>query len=312
MNVNVFKTLLLREWFQHQRGWLVLVAAPLVIALVVGLVASPANVHFDGGDLPPREIAAPVIAAALMAGLALLTLLLAWSAALIQSPGLARRDVQDRSIEFWLSLPVDHASAVAAPLLAHLLLLPLAALAVGWVGGIVATLPVVAKFFGLGAWLGLPWGSLLAATGLIALRFALGVLLASLWLAPLVLVTMAASAWFKRWGVPLIAGVVGLGGLFLKQLYGIGLLHDAVQGAFHQVLIAMVGSGGDGPTLRLGDGGDGDASAQFGMGLEHIPVWAADSAREALAALATPGFAAALAVAAIGFALLVLRRSRHG
>ena len=46
-------------------------------------------------------------------------------ALLIQTPGLARRDRQDRSIEFWLSLPTSHAASVAAPVLMHLVLVPL-------------------------------------------------------------------------------------------------------------------------------------------------------------------------------------------
>ncbi|MFS9605847.1 hypothetical protein, partial [Klebsiella pneumoniae] len=45
--------------------------------------------------------------------------------ALFQLPGLARRDMQDRSIEFWLSLPGRSSESVAATVLAHGWLAPL-------------------------------------------------------------------------------------------------------------------------------------------------------------------------------------------
>jgi hypothetical protein len=55
--------------------------------------------------------------AAVMAGVG-------WLVAYIQSGGMARRDCQDRSIEFWRSLPVPDGAAVGATVLMHLVLLP--------------------------------------------------------------------------------------------------------------------------------------------------------------------------------------------
>ena len=127
-----FKTLLLREWYQHRLGWMVIVAAPLFIALLALLVGhvtvnvNDTDVVLDFGRAP-----ALALATAAIVGTGVLSFVLAWFSALLQSPGLARRDQQDRSIEFWLSLPVGHLPALSAPLLVHLLLFPLAALGLG-------------------------------------------------------------------------------------------------------------------------------------------------------------------------------------
>ena len=213
---DIPNTLMLREWMQHRRGWMVLVALPALIMLGIGL-SGHMEIQFDGSE----SLNGPLpVAGALAAVCTLLTLFLAWGAALLQSPSLARRDVQDRSIEFWLSLPVGHVQSVGATVLTHLLLLPWAAIAFGLTAGLVTSLLVVASLFGPGAIVEVPWGLLLAAGVAAALRLALGVLLASLWLSPLILGTMAASAWLKRWGVPLVAGGLLIGGTLLERQIG--------------------------------------------------------------------------------------------
>jgi hypothetical protein len=81
------------------------------------------------------------------------------------------------------------------------------------------SLLTVARFASLGDWFTLPWGRCSAATGA-AGRTALGLVLATLWLSPLILLTMAASAWLKRWGLPaVVAGLALLAGV-LDKLYG--------------------------------------------------------------------------------------------
>jgi len=295
--MNRFKTLVLREWMQHRRGWLVLVFLPpaLLLLLGSGLFGRP-HIDFDGGDVQ-GALPLAMIVFALCAGV---TLVVAWGAALLQSPGLARRDTQDRSIEFWLSLPVGHAPSVAATLLAHLLLLPWAALGIGALCGVAITLPYVAQVFGFEAWFALPWSTLLPAAFAVTLRVAFGLLLATLWLAPLVLLTMAASAWLKRWGVPLVAGVLLIGGTLLERVYGNPIVWRVLNALRLEVIHAFVATGRR--EIRIG----GDVEAMLG----RLPGWLAHDALAALGALAAPGFVAALAVGALGFALLVLRRQR--
>ncbi len=302
--MNRFKTLLLREWLQHRRGWIAIVAIPAVLFTLVGL-AGHVSMDLGDGDFMAGP-GAPAATAGVVVGLALLTLMLAWGAALLQSPGLARRDTQDRSIEFWLSLPVGHAQGVGATLLAHLLLFPLAALVVGALAGLVISLPVVARLYGVGAWLTQSWPLLLGAAGALTLRVALGLVLATLWLSPLLLGTMAASAWLKRWGVPAVAGVLVVGGTLLDRLYGnpvvwqvLRTLGDEASRAF---LVAGRGSGTP-PFVVHGP-------AEIDGALAALPGWALADAGHALARLAAPSFVAALLAGAAAFALLVLRRQR--
>ena len=111
-----FSTLLQREWMQHHRGWLVLMLAPPVVALIALLLPFSS---VEVGPLQPAELMsmASIVVTLIVLGLAAISVL-------IQAPGLARRDRQDRSIEFWLSLPPSHAASIGATLLMHLLLVP--------------------------------------------------------------------------------------------------------------------------------------------------------------------------------------------
>ncbi|MFO1271872.1 MAG: hypothetical protein U1F50_09380 [Rubrivivax sp.] len=300
-----FSTLLLREWMQHRFGWIAIVAIPAALFAVVG-IAGHLSMDFGEGDF----IAGPgasAVTAGVTVGLAMLTLMLAWGAAVLQSPGLARRDVQDRSIEFWLSLPTGHVQGVGAPLLAHLVLFPLAALAAGAAAGFLISLPVVAKLYGLGAWFTQSWPALIAAALALMLRVALGLVLATLWLSPLLLGTMAASAWLKRWGVPAVAGVLGVGGLVLDRAYGNPVVWQVLRalgdGASRAFLVAERGVGASAAFVVRSPEEIGDTFAA-------LPAWALADAGHALARLASPAFAAALLAGAAAFALLVLRRQR--
>jgi ABC-2 type transport system permease protein len=98
---------------------MVLTAAPPLVMLAL-LSLGHMDISFDDGDALRQMAQLPPVGLALitMAVAALLCFVLAWASALLQVPGLARRDQQDRSIEFWLSLPIGHTPALAAPLLA--------------------------------------------------------------------------------------------------------------------------------------------------------------------------------------------------
>jgi len=299
-----FKTLLLREWMQHQRGWLVLLALPLLLVVGFGLFG---QLHFDMEDGQP-DLPLPMGAwAAATLGTAGLTLLLAWAASLIQAPGLARRDMQDRSIEFWLSLPVSHSQSLGATLLMHLVLWPCLALLVGVAGGLLASLLIVSKLFGIGAWFSLPWGALVPALAMLVLRLMLGMVLATLWLSPLILGTMAASAWLKRWGLPVVVGGIVGGGLVLEKVYGNPIVWQTLQllgERASQALMVADRSGGGPKGLVIHS--DSDLEGVLGI----VPGWLLHDAGSALAQLASPAFLAAVAVAVLAFGALWLRRQR--
>jgi hypothetical protein len=306
--MNSFKTLLQREWMQHQRGWIVLMALPLAIYAALALFGS---LHFDGLDgfdseQPMGTHGPTLVAFGAIAGIATLTLGLAWLASMIQSPGLARRDVQDRSIEFWLSLPISHLQSLSAPLLVHLLLVPWTALLVGVGGGVVLSLLLVSKLFGVAAWFAVPWGTMIAALVMLTLRIALGLLLATLWLLPLILGTMAASAWFKRWGVPLVVGVLSVGGPVLNVVYGQSLIVDALGGMWTHARHAFIAADGIASTRSLTI----HSPDQIGDLLHALPGWALADGGHAIAALASPAFLCALLFGAAAFGLLWLRRQR--
>jgi hypothetical protein len=301
-----FTTLLRREWLQHHRAWLLLAAVPPLVMLGL-LTLGQLQIDIDGNNAA-REVALMhpgAIAMLCITAAALLAFVLAWGSALIQAPGLARRDLSDRSIEFWLALPVGHGAALAAPLLAHLLLFPLAALVLGALAGVVLTPLALARFASLGDWLSLPWGSMAAGAAALLLRCALGLVLASLWLSPLVLLVMAASAWLRRWGLPaVVAGVALIGGV-LDKMYGNPVVTELGSRLLTRAGQSFVtGRTGRGVVLQPGE----DPTTA----LQALPGWALRDAGHALQALADPLLPAALAVAAGAFALLVLRRRRGG
>lgn len=307
MNLSRFVPLLQREWMQHQRGWWILMLAPAVLIVVAAVFGDVGmNLQVDG-ETEVRRLPDPVSAAlASVLGLGVVTMFIAWMASLFQAPGLARRDQQDRTIEFWLSLPSSHVQSLAATLLMHLVLVPWLALAVGLAGGLLVSLLVVGKAWGALAWFGLPWGTLLAATVALSLRLALGLVLATMWLSPLILLTMAASAWLKRWGFPAVMAAIFGGGLVLDKLYGSRIVWNTLEALLEhagQAVIAVDEAAAQ-RTFNIESQADLLPLAQI------LPGWLAQDALAALQALASPAFVLAIAVGAGCFALLVLRRRR--
>ena len=301
-----FNTLLRREWLQNHRAWLLLAAAPPVLMLAL-LLLGGMDITFDDAQAQQDLASLPPVAVALLTivGAALLGFLLAWLSALLQSPGLARRDVQDRSIEFWLSLPIGHVPALAAPLLANLVLYPLGALALGAAAGLALSPLTVARFASLGDWFTLPWGLMLGAGLSLLLRTALGLLLATLWLSPLILMTMVASAWLKRWGLPVLVAGISVLGSVLDKVYGNPVVWDLGGRLFTEAGHAFVVGKTHGG-LRFTPGSDAVEV------LRAYPGWALQDGLHAIQALANPLLPLALAVSAASFALLVLRRHRGG
>jgi ABC-2 type transport system permease protein len=296
MTSSRFMTLLRREWMQHHRGYLVLMGVPPLLLLAVLLLAP--NVHMQPSD-------PTLMMAAAMAAVTGVVLTVSWIAVAFQAPGLARRDTQDRSIEFWLSLPVGHASSIGATLLMHGLLIPLLALAVGFLSSQLIGALAVGMTHGAGALASLPWPQLLVIGFAGLLRAAFGVVLASLWVSPLVLCLMLASAALKRWGVPAVMATLGIGGLVLDKVYGITIVGDTIGGLMHQAGKSLLGASRDEP-MEI----DGDNIEQMHNVLGMFPQWAAHDALAALTNLAQPLFVFAIAVAGLCFLGLVQVRRR--
>lgn len=297
--MTLFNTLLLREWLQYKRAWLGLVLVPILVLLALVPFS-----QVDGIDVPSPE---PV---ALIAGLLTVALVLTLAMAVsgYQLLGLARRDQQDRSIEFWSSLPGSHAASLGAPIVAHGVLMPAVAVLLGVAGGVVVGSAMAFKEFGLSALQQTQWAALFQATLWLSLRLVIGVVLASLWIAPIALALMAASAWLRRWGAPLL--VIGVGA-FLKIYKDEPVaqtLKHLLKTQMEGVASAWVQSG---TRLIVESNGDGRLDMQdfFDM-LFRFPDFARDGLPQVLHAALHPQLFGGLALAGVCFWLLVLQRKR--
>jgi hypothetical protein len=292
MNTHI-PTLLLREWMQHKRGWLITAFAPPLIFLAILLIPAAKVQGLPPDKLGIVAVMAPSFSTLVVYGICLLI-------ALFQLPGLARRDVQDRSIEFWLSLPGRPSESVAATVLAHAWLAPLGGLLVGAVLGWPLAAAVIAKQQGLAAIGTVPWGEVASAFLPMLLRVVAGTLLTLLWLAPVIFTLMAASAWLKRLGTPVVLVGGGVAVAVLYKAYDIAWPLEALRGLAEQTNQALFGS-----QRALG-------TALKSGGPDDLWQWAAHDFGLALSQLASLQFLGWAAVAAAGFALVVLKRTRAG
>ena len=304
--MSPFLTLMRREWMQHRLGWLLLMGAPSLLLLLFSLADGGLSIQIDDAavQLPKMHQTAALVQVAVISALvAGITFWVALLAMAIQLPGLARRDQQDGSAEFWTSLPIGHAQGVSALLLTHILLLPWLALLAGLAGGLLVSTATVFATHGLLAWLQLPWGLLAAAALALLARISLGLLLAAAWLSPLLLLPMAASAWLKRWGVPVVvlAGLVGT--LLIDRRLPAPVVQPALQRMSSEALQALVrlDSLSPGATVQ---------NLDWPSFLAALPAQLISESISLLGSAATPAFVLALAGGALGFALLVLRRQR--
>jgi ABC-2 type transport system permease protein len=282
-----FNALLLREWMQHQRGWLItLLAPPLIFLLLLAMPFATVEGLQEQAPLGVAVFTAMVSAVGLM-GVALAVTGFQW-------PGLARRDAQDRSIEFWLSLPGSHAQSIGATVLSHGLLLPLAALGVGYGFGLLIGPGLLLRSGGWAALGAVGWGQMLQASLPLLLGAAIGLVLMLLWLAPFAFAVMAASAWLKRWGLPALAVAVVGSGLLLDKAYGNPVV-------WRLLSAQMEGAAWEGrfQALMGAEPRTGEFAAAVLSDLGHN-----------FAALASPNFIGGLAVAGLCFWLLVLKRAR--
>lgn len=293
MLTRTFVPLMQREWLQYRFGWTLLALVPLGLAL---LTVGFGQFEFDDG-LAARPQALPLLLSVIPAVIgAVVMLWVALMTGVIIVLGLMRRDHADRSNEFWLSLPVPHAAAIGVPMLVHLVLLPAAAMLLGWIVGQGLAVLAVARVAGVSALAEVPWAATLLATATLAMRFLAGLPLAVLWALPVVLLVVLLGAWFKRWGWVVLVVGLGLITLFdqftLGQRWLLGILGEI----FRRAGQAFMGAGG----TKVGIDADTGADA-----LLQLPALAARDFGAAVAALASPLFLAGLLFSAGCFALLV-------
>ena len=305
--MNKFITLMQREWLQHRTGWLVLMGLPLVLTLGLALLDGRGlhvQVDADGQSLPPMtQLPVQLQTLGWTAATAAITFVLACLSVLAQLPGLARRDMQDRSIEFWRSLPTSDVASVGAMVFTHLLVLPCLAVGVALLGAQAVALVAVVISKGSMAWLQQPWWVVLPVTIAAYVRLVLGFTLAVLWLSPVLLLTMAAGAWLKRWAVPtvVVASVVGV--QLVDRYLPMPLVKPALARISNEALNALLS-----PQALQGMHFEG--TVEIARALPGLPGWLLVDAGRVLGNAVSPAFLLALAGGALGFALLVLRRQR--
>jgi hypothetical protein len=218
--------------------------------------------------------------------------------ALFQLPGLARRDTQDRSIEFWLSLPGRPSESVLSTVLAHAWLAPLGGAVIGVMFGIPIAMSVLTSRADMSTALGVNWGEVILASTPLLLRGLAGTVPLMLWLAPVIFVLMAASSWLKRLGVPVVLIGGGVATAVLHKAYDISWPLEALSGLSDRINHTLVHDGQSlANTLQSGD---------------NLVTWALRDLGATLAELASLQFVGWAAVAAAAFALVVTKRARGG
>jgi ABC-2 type transport system permease protein len=302
---NTLTTLIRREWLQHRVGWLLMALVPLGLALLA-LGSGVGSIQIDVETIEKTGPAFPIfLAMATTAGTLLIVFFIEWMGSLFIALGLARRDHADRSVEFWLSTPVSHTHSLGVPLVVHTVLVPMAALLVGLLGGYVVSAIVVTRMVGGAEWAALPWAQLLPASLAFVLRLAAGLVLATLWLAPLILLTVLMGAWFRKWGMVIVGVGLGLGGIILSQAFGLPQLKGWLETVFAQAGRAFLNLG----AVEQGERRIKTAGDVVGA-LQDLPSWALADFGLALRELASPVFVLGLLMAAACFYGLVRWRQR--
>jgi ABC-2 type transport system permease protein len=301
MKMNTIRTLTLmrREWLQNRWIWIVVLATLPLLVLVMLPFGDLGLSREDPAVIGQLLVLAPPVIAPLV-----LTVL-AWCTVLFMATGLARRDQQDRSIEFWMSLPGHHREHVGAQYLMHAWAFPLGALAIGVLFGLLLAPLLLLKWGGAGALSQVPFGALLPQLVAPLMAGLLSVLLAPLWLAPVVMLLMALSAWTKRLALPLLAIAAtffanwpGTAAPFREAMRAYGTkLGELVEGPTRvfQYLISN--------TARPMNFGDIEGTQLAPM---HLSLFAV----EALRGLASPTFAVCVGVTLACVAALIVRRRR--
>jgi hypothetical protein len=137
----------------------------------------------------------------------------------------------------------------------------------------------------------------------VAARALFGLLLAVAWLSPVLLLTMAASAWLKRWAVPVVVAATVVGVHWLDPRLPMPLVKPSLDRISQEAADALL-------AVHAFKAADFNGPADLAAALPQVPALLLRDAAHLLGSAASPAFIIALAVAALGFGLLVLRRQR--
>ncbi len=295
--MNPTLALMQREWLQYRFTWMLLLLIPVGLA-ALALVFGQVDVQTDSGLPPPLALAAGAMAVTLVA----LTVL-AGVSGLITVIGLARRDHADRSVEFWLSLPISHTRSLLVPMVVHLVLVPLATFGVALLVGVLMATLLVARVHGLSGGVDLPAGEVLASVAVALVRVGAGWPMAVLWVSPLILLAMLMFAWLRRWGLVVLGLALSLGSSRLGEILGYRMVPDALSALAQGAARSLI-SGHQ--TVIMPS--EPDAAVRFSM--QQAPSWLLQDLLGSLQNLASPAFAGGLVVAALCFYGLVQWRRR--
>jgi hypothetical protein len=174
---------------------------------------------------------------------------------------------------------------------------------VALLGAQVVALVAIVTTQGPLAWLQQPWWLVVPAVVAVLARLALGLTLAVLWLSPMLMLTMAASAWLKRWALPVVVGGTIVGVQVLDRRLPQPVVRPALERMGVEAANAMLSRGSF-------DGIHFEGPAEIAQALPQLPGWLLGDAGRALAHAASPAFLLALAGGALGFGLMVWRRQR--
>ena len=295
--MNPTLALMQREWLQHRFVWAMLLLIPVALA-ALALIFGQVDVMTEDGRPPALALAAGAMAVSVGVLMVLVSV-----SGLITAIGLARRDHADRSVEFWLSLPISHARSLLVPMAVHLLLAPLMTFFLALLVGVLMSLLLVARVQGVGEWLQLPWGHVLQSALVALARVGAGWPMMVLWLSPLILLAMLMYAWLRRWGLVVLGLAVAVGSSRLGEILGYRMVPDALASIGNGAIRSLIS--GNQTVIVEGDGGDAVLH-----GMQQAPSWLLTDIAGSVQNLASPAFVGGLLVAGLCFYGLVQWRRR--
>ena len=295
--MNPTLALMQREWLQHRFVWAMLLLIPVALA-ALALIFGQVDVMTEDGRPPALALAAGAMAVSVGVLMVLVSV-----SGLITAIGLARRDHADRSVEFWLSLPISHARSLLVPMAVHLLLAPLMTFFLALLVGVLMSLLLVARVQGVGEWLQLPWGHVLQSALVALARMGAGWPMMVLWLSPLILLAMLMYAWLRRWGLVVLGLAVAVGSSRLGEILGYRMVPDALASIGNGAIRSLIS--GNQTVIVEGDGGDAVLH-----GMQQAPSWLLTDIAGSVQNLASPAFVGGLLVAGLCFYGMVQWRRR--
>ena len=296
--MNPTLALVQREWLQYRFTWSLLFLVPLALA-VLALSFGHVDVQTDNGLPPPLALAAGAMAVTLI-----VMTVLASVSGLITVIGLARRDHADCSVEFWLSLPISHARSLLAPMIVHLVLVPLVAFAAALVAGFLLAMLLVARVHGLADGFAVPAGEVWTSVAVAVVRVGAGWPMVILWLSPLILLAMLMFAWLRRWGLVVLGLALAVGSSRLGEILGYRMVPDALAALTRGAARSLI-SGND---QSVAMPSQADEAVRFSM--QQAPSWLLQDILGSVQNMASPAFVGGLLLAGLCFYGLVQWRRR--